>query len=167
MDFFYPDVSLFSTTGEFVVFGSFCFGMILCIEIKGVVALLELKSPNFVGTIASALQLKPEQVRAAIRLLDEGNTIPFIARYRKELTGELDENQLREIAAVYESETNLYQRKCDVLRLLTEHGALEDEHTAVKLVNALQSAKTLTEVEDVYRPFRPKRKTRASIAKER
>ncbi|WP_051344190.1 Tex family protein [Alicyclobacillus herbarius] len=142
--------------------------------------------------ISATLTLKPRQVEAAIRLLDEGNTIPFIARYRKEATGELDENQLREIAEQYEFEKHLYQRKCDVLRLLQEQGVLsvdevghrdgegspkantaggDDVHpldpaARDKLIAAIQAARTLTEIEDLYRPYRPKRRTRASKARE-
>lgn len=128
---------------------------------------MELQVPKYEERIALALGLRREQVHAAIRLLDEGNTIPFIARYRKEMTGELDENQLRSIAETYESEKHLYERKSDVLRLLQEQGVLEDERTREKLFTAIQSAKTITEVDDIYRPYRPKRKTRASMAKER
>lgn len=129
--------------------------------------MIELQSPDYVRSIASTMKLKPGQVGAAIRLLDEGNTIPFIARYRKEMTGELDENQLRDIATQYDLQKNLYQRKCDVLRLLNEQGAFENPEAQARLFAAIETAKTLTEVEDIYRPYRPKRKTRASIAKER
>ncbi len=128
---------------------------------------MELQVPDYEKRIALALGLRREHVQAAIRLLDEGNTIPFIARYRKEMTGELDENQLRRIAETYESEKHLYERKSDVLRLLQEQGVLEDELTRDRLFTAIQSAKTVTEVDDIYRPYRPKRKTRASIAKAR
>ncbi|WAH36088.1 Tex family protein [Alicyclobacillus dauci] len=129
--------------------------------------LFELKSPDYIQQISSDLDLKPTQVRAAIRLIDEGNTIPFIARYRKEMTGELDETQLREISGRYETATALFTRKQDVVRLLDEHGAFADEEVAKKLTLSIEKAKTLTEVEDIYRPYRPKRKTRASVAKER
>ncbi|QSO54521.1 RNA-binding transcriptional accessory protein [Alicyclobacillus curvatus] len=124
-------------------------------------------APDYDKILAARLQLKSTQVRAAIRLLDEGNTIPFIARYRKEMTGELDEEQLRKIQASYEQEQGLYQRKSDVVRLLAEHGAFTDEAQAESLVKAVISATTLTEVDDIYRPYRPKRRTRAMIAKER
>ncbi|GEO25404.1 RNA-binding transcriptional accessory protein [Alicyclobacillus acidoterrestris] len=129
--------------------------------------MFELSTPDYIKEISSSLSIAAVQVRAAIRLMDEGNTIPFIARYRKEMTGELDENQLRDIANRYESEKNLFERKQDVVRLLDEHGALADEQKAKELVNAVVNASSLTEVEDIYRPYRPKRKTRASIAKER
>ncbi|EPZ43502.1 Tex family protein [Alicyclobacillus acidoterrestris] len=129
--------------------------------------MFELSTPDYIKEISSSLSIAAVQVRAAIRLMDEGNTIPFIARYRKEMTGELDENQLRDIANRYESEKNLFERKQDVVRLLDEHGALADEQKAKELVAAVVNASSLTEVEDIYRPYRPKRKTRASIAKER
>ena len=123
--------------------------------------------PDYDKILAARLQLKTTQVRAAIRLLDEGNTIPFIARYRKEMTGELDEGQLRQIQAGYEQEQGLFQRKSDVVRLLAEHGAFSDEAEAESLVKAVIAATTITEVDDIYRPYRPKRRTRAMIAKER
>jgi uncharacterized protein len=127
----------------------------------------EIPVPDYAQAIASLLGLKTAQVRVALRLLDEGNTIPFIARYRKEVTGELDEAQLRDIADHYEVQKNLYQRKCDVLRLVSEQGALTDPAEQAKFAAAVQAAKTVTEVDDLYRPYRPKRKTRASVAKER
>lgn len=126
-----------------------------------------LRTPDFVRDIATELQLRPPQVRATLKLLDEGNTIPFIARYRKEMTGELDEVQLRAVAATYESATKLFARKTEVLRLLEEHGALADEAQAASLRSQLQGAETLGEVEDIYRPFRPKRRTRASMARDK
>lgn len=126
----------------------------------------EVKAPEFEVIIARDLQLKSTQVRAAIRLLDEGNTIPFIARYRKEMTGELDENQLRAVAAAYQSAQNLFQRKSDVIRLLGEQGVLTDDKVSNTLFIKIERAATLTEVEDLYRPYRPKRKTRASAARE-
>jgi uncharacterized protein len=129
--------------------------------------MFELPIPDYIQLIADHLQMKATQVRAAIQLFDEGNTIPFIARYRKEMTGELDENQLRDIASRYESEQSLYGRKCDVLRLLEEHGAFADDTTAAQLAKSVEAAQTITEVDDIYRPFRPKRKTRASVAKAR
>jgi protein Tex len=129
--------------------------------------LFELPTPDYIQMIAAELNLKMNQVRAAIRLIDEGNTVPFIARYRKEMTGELDENQLRSISSAYELGTNLQARKADVVRLLEEQGVFGDEMTAKQLVTAIQASKTITEVDDIYRPYRPKRKTRASIAKEK
>ncbi|GIM46298.1 RNA-binding transcriptional accessory protein [Collibacillus ludicampi] len=123
---------------------------------------MSIQTPDYALEIAKALHLRKEQVAAAIRLFDEGNTIPFIARYRKEMTGELDEQQLREIDEKLTSLRNLQTRKEDVYRLIDEQGKMTEE-LAVQIVKAA----TLTEVEDIYRPYRPKRKTRASIAREK
>jgi len=112
--------------------------------------------------IAEELGIQVKQVQAGVELMEEGNTIPFIARYRKERTGELDEEQLRAIADRYQYLVQLNQRKEEVIRLIDEQGKLTDELKA----RILQAVK-LQEVEDLYRPFRPKRKTRASVAKER
>jgi uncharacterized protein len=123
---------------------------------------MSIQTPDYALEIAKALHLRKEQVAAAIRLFDEGNTIPFIARYRKEMTGELDEQQLREIDEKLTSLRNLQTRKEDVYRLIDEQGKMTEE-LAIQIVKAA----TLTEVEDIYRPYRPKRKTRASIAREK
>ncbi|MFE5323884.1 Tex family protein [Paenibacillus sp. NPDC056579] len=112
--------------------------------------------------IAGELQLSAGKVRTTVGLLDEGNTIPFIARYRKEMTGELDENQLRDIEERLTYLRNLESRKLEVIRLIDEQGKLTDELKA----SIEQSAK-LQELEDLYRPYRQKRKTRASVAKEK
>lgn len=112
--------------------------------------------------ISAELQLSIRQVRTTVELLDEGNTIPFIARYRKEMTGELDENQLRSIEERLHYLRNLEDRKREVIRLIDEQGKL----TELLKASIEQSAK-LQEVEDLYRPYRQKRKTRASVAKER
>ncbi|WP_301239364.1 Tex family protein [Polycladomyces subterraneus] len=112
--------------------------------------------------IAEELGIQVKQVQASVELMEEGNTIPFIARYRKERTGELDEEQLRAIADRYQYLVQLNQRKEEVIRLIDEQGKLTDE-----LKERILQAVKLQEVEDLYRPFRPKRKTRASVAKER
>lgn len=112
--------------------------------------------------IAKELQLPAGKVKAAVGLLDEGNTIPFIARYRKEMTGELDETQLRDIEERLNYLRNLETRKLEVIRLIDEQGKLTDELRA-----SIEQAVKLQEVEDLYRPYRQKRKTRASVAKER
>jgi uncharacterized protein len=112
--------------------------------------------------IAAELSLDAGQVRTVARLLDEGNTIPFIARYRKEMTGELDENQLRAIEERRNYLKGLEERKAEVIRLIGEQGKLTPE-----LEEAIRQAAKLQEVEDLYRPYRQKRKTRASIARER
>ncbi len=115
-----------------------------------------------VQQVAKELSLSQKQVRTTISLLDEGNTIPFIARYRKEMTGELDENQLREIEERTQYLRNLEDRKTEVLRIIAEQGKLTDE-----LAASIRKAVKLQEVEDLYRPYRQKRKTRASVAKEK
>lgn len=117
---------------------------------------------RMIKQIAAELGLAPGQVRTVAGLLDEGNTIPFIARYRKEMTGELDENQLRAIEERRGYLKQLEDRKGEVLRLIDEQGKLTPE-----LASAISAAVKLQEVEDLYRPYRQKRKTRASVAKER
>jgi len=126
-----------------------------------------LPTPDFAHVIAGALHISVSQVQAALRLLEQGNTIPFIARYRKEMTGELDENELRAIVVQSESAQALHARKVDVLRLLAEQGTLAAKTVAEPLVAAIVCAQTVSEVDDLYRPYRPKRKTRATIAHER
>lgn len=115
-----------------------------------------------VKQIAQELNLSLKQVRTTIQLLDEGNTIPFIARYRKEMTGELDENQLRHIEERNQYLRNLEERKLEVIRIIAEQGKLTDE-----LEREIRQSVKLQEVEDLYRPYRQKRKTRASVAKEK
>jgi uncharacterized protein len=111
--------------------------------------------------IAKELNIKESQVTSTIKLLDEGNTIPFIARYRKEVTGELDENQVRAIEERVKYLRNLAARKEEVLRSIEEQGKLTDE-----LKDSIIRCTKLQEVEDLYRPYRPKRRTRATIARE-
>jgi len=113
-------------------------------------------------TIARELNVKPKQVEQTIHLLDEGNTVPFIARYRKEMTGQLDETQIRDIEERLRYLRNLAVRKEEVLRLIEEQGKLTEE-----LSQAIQSATKLQEVEDLYRPYKQKRRTRATVAKEK
>ncbi len=112
--------------------------------------------------IANELQIHPTQVKRSVELMNEGNTIPFIARYRKEITGELDEEQLRQVEERYRYLTQLNQRKQEVIRLIDEQGKLTDE-----LRTKIERANKLQEIEDLYLPFRPKRRTRALQAKER
>lgn len=112
--------------------------------------------------IAAELQIGSGRVKTTVDLLDEGNTIPFIARYRKEMTGELDENQLRDIEERLTYLRSLENRKLEVIRLIDEQGKLTGE-----LRSAIEQAVKLQEVEDLYRPYRQKRKTRASVAKEK
>ena len=106
--------------------------------------------------------MRPAQVSAAVELLDAGNTIPFIARYRKEATGSLDDQVLREMAERLEYLRNLDKRREEIRKSLTEHDVLTEE-----LEGKLAAARTLSELEDLYRPYRPKRRTRATVAKER
>ena len=108
------------------------------------------------------LNLKKFQIENAIKLIDEGNTIPFIARYRKEQTGEMSDVQLRDFYDRLTYLRNLVERKDDIKRLIDEQGKLTDE-----IVTAVDNAKTLQEVEDIYAPYKQKKRTRATIAKER
>ena len=117
---------------------------------------------DFVTLLSREFSLKPQQVQAAIELLDAGNTIPFIARYRKEATGSLDDQVLRELAERLEYLRGLEKRREEIEKTLTELGVLTEE-----LSGQLRSASTLSELEDLYRPYRPKRRTRATVAKER
>ena len=117
---------------------------------------------DYTVSLASEFSLRPQQVRAAVELLDAGNTIPFIARYRKEATGSLDDQVLRELAERLEYLRNLDKRREEIRKSLTEQDVWTEELEA-----RLQEAKTLSELEDLYRPYRPKRRTRAAIAKER
>jgi protein Tex len=112
--------------------------------------------------LSAELQLQSGQVARTITLLDEGNTIPFVARYRKEVTGSLDEVQIQAIADRAGALRALHERKADVRRLIDAQGKLTPELTA-----AILAASTLQEVEDLYLPYRPKRKTRASVAREK
>lgn len=106
------------------------------------------------------LHISPKQIENVLSLLQEGATVPFIARYRKEKTGGLNEDQIREISKVYEYQMNLQERKEDVIRLIDEKGLLNEE-----LKNNILKATQLSEVEDYYRPFKEKKKTKASLAK--
>ncbi len=117
---------------------------------------------NIINTLSQELNVKTWQVENTIGLIDSGNTIPFIARYRKEQTGELSDIQLRELGERLDYLRNLENRKTEIIRLIDEQGKLSDE-----LKERIEKAKILQEVEDLYRPFRPKKRTRASVAKER
>ena len=114
---------------------------------------------EIIENISKDLNVKEVQVEKTLKLLEEGNTIPFIARYRKEVTGNLDEEQIRKINEVYEYEVNLLKRKEDVIRLIDEKGLLTDE-----LKTSIMKASKLVEVEDLYRPFKEKKKTKATEA---
>ncbi|WP_342405547.1 Tex family protein [Brevibacillus sp. FSL K6-2834] len=115
-----------------------------------------------IQTIAQETEIKRHQVERTIALLDEGNTVPFIARYRKEMTGQLDETQIRAIEERVRYLRNLSVRKEEVIRLIEEQGKLTEELKA-----SIERAAKLQEVEDLYRPYRQKRRTRATMAKEK
>lgn len=115
---------------------------------------------KIITTIAQELGVKNSQVENTIKLIDEGNTIPFIARYRKEVTGGLSDETLRELGERLAYLRNLEQRKEEVVKSIDEQGKLTDE-----IMQAVAIAKTLAEVEDIYRPYKQKKKTRATVAK--
>jgi len=114
---------------------------------------------DIINEISSNLNITPKQVETVLKLLSEGNTIPFIARYRKEATGALDEEVIRSINEVYEYQVNLLKRKEDVIRLIDEKGLLTDELKA-----SIMKCNKLVEVEDLYRPYKEKKKTKATDA---
>ena len=115
---------------------------------------------KIVKMIAEELNIKPAQVENTIKLIDEGNTIPFIARYRKEVTGGLSDEILRDLGERLNYLRNLEQRKEEVIKSIDEQGKLTDE-----ILQAVAISKTLAEVEDIYRPYKQKKKTRATVAK--
>lgn len=119
-------------------------------------------SNEILQIVAVETGIPRHKVESTVQLLEAGNTVPFISRYRKEVTGELDEVQIRRIEELVNFHRHLGQRKAEVLRLIEEQGKLTEELQA-----RIESAVKLTEVEDLYRPFRQKRKTRASVARER
>ena len=117
---------------------------------------------DIIKQIAKELKVKENQVIKTVELIDQDNTIPFIARYRKEVTGNLTDEILRELDEKLKYYRNLESRKEDVIRLIDEQEKLTD-----KLENKINAAMTLTEVEDLYLPFKKKKTTRASIAEEK
>ena len=112
--------------------------------------------------LSKELKFPKKQVESVIALLDEGNTVPFIARYRKEITGALDEVQIRDIMEGWQYIKSVEQRKEDVIRLIDEQGKLTDE-----LRTEITNANKLQIIEDLYRPYKQKRRTRATVAKEK
>ena len=116
-------------------------------------------SNEVINKVSSDLNITKKQVEAVLKLLEEGNTVPFIARYRKEATGALDEEQIRNIDDYYAYEINLLKRKEDVIRLIDEKGLLTDE-----IKENIMKATKLVEVDDIYRPYREKKKTKATEA---
>ena len=117
---------------------------------------------DIIKQIAEELQIKTSQAETAVRLIDEGNTIPFIARYRKEATGALNDEVLRNLYERLNYLRNLEEKKEQVLASIEEQGKLTEE-----LKQQIEKAQTLVVVDDLYRPYRPKRRTRAIIAKEK
>ena len=117
---------------------------------------------EILNQLCTEFNLKETHVQNVINLLDEGNTVPFIARYRKELTGNMDDQLIRSLSTRLDALRALEEKKAEVIRLIDEQGKLTDEIT-----EAVSKAQTLTELEDIYRPYRPKRKTRASVAREK
>ena len=117
---------------------------------------------NIANKIATILNLKEEQVNKTIELIDEGNTIPFIARYRKEVTGNLTDEVLRELEENLKYQRNLEQRKEEVISSIENQDKMTDE-----LREQIEIAETLKAVEDIYRPYKQKRQTRATKAKEK
>ena len=122
----------------------------------------DIKYMDIAKKIAEELNIREEQVKNTINLIDEGNTIPFIARYRKEVTGNLSDETLREFGERLNYLRNLETRKEEVIRLIDEQGKLTDE-----LKKSIEEAQVLSEVEDIYRPYKQKKRTRATIAKEK
>ena len=114
---------------------------------------------EIIEKLANQMQIKKTQIESVLKLLEEGATIPFIARYRKEATGALDEEQIRIIETDYQYLCNLQKRKEDVIRLIEEKDLLTEE-----LKEQILACEKLTEVEDLYRPFKEKKKTKASEA---
>ena len=114
---------------------------------------------TIINEISNVIKVKVNQVKETLKLLEDGNTIPFIARYRKEATGALTEEQIKTISEYYEYQVNLLRRKEDVIRLIEEKEMMTDE-----LKNKIMSANKLVEVEDLYRPFKEKKKTKATDA---
>ena len=117
---------------------------------------------NIIESLSLELGITKKQVKNAVELIDEGNTIPFIARYRKEATSNLDDETLRNLNDRLNYLRNLEQRKQEVIRLIEETGNLTEE-----IKNQVLNAKILSEIEDIYRPFKPKKRTKATIAKEK
>ena len=117
---------------------------------------------DIIQVITQELNVEKWQVEAAVKLIDEGNTIPFISRYRKEATGSLNDEQLRNLSERLTYLRNLEEKKNQVLGSIEEQGKLTPE-----LKKQILDAQTLVVVEDLYRPYRPKRRTRATIAKEK
>ena len=114
---------------------------------------------NYAQELSNEFNIREAHAQNIINLIEEGNTIPFIARYRKEMTGSIDDQVLRDLADRYSYLKNLEKRKTEIISSITEQGKMTDE-----LLSQIENAVTQTELEDIYRPYKPKRKTRASEA---
>lgn len=132
------------------------------VEANSVVVLDNYITEDLIKEVATSQNVKPEQVKVVLKLVEEGATVPFIARYRKEVTGNLNEDEVRAITKEWEYGKKLQERKQDVMRLIEERGKLTKE-----LVEEIQKATKLSEVEDIYRPYKEKKKTRATDAKKK
>jgi uncharacterized protein len=119
-------------------------------------------SDKIIALIAAECSLPENKAASTVKLLDEDKTIPFIARYRKEVTGELDEVQIRRIDELLKFYRGLEQKKEEIIRLIEEQGKLTEE-----IKEKILNAKRPVELDDIYRPFRPKRRTRASMARDK
>jgi len=121
-----------------------------------------IQEPNYIETVSSELNLKPFQTEIVLGLIAEGATVPFIARYRKERTGNLDEDNIRDIIDVKNRQENLYKAKVTAINGIEELGKMTPE-----LMANIVNAKTLKEVEEIYKPYKSKKKTKAMIAIEK
>jgi len=122
----------------------------------------EMQMENFAGILAEEFKLRKEHVENTLRLIEEGNTIPFIARYRKELTGAMDDQTLRELTERYAYLQSLEERRREIIKSIEDQGKMTEE-----LMRSIENAKILAELEDLYRPYKQKRRTRATVARER
>src|SRR5690554_1471711 len=120
------------------------------------------KNMDLIGRLAEEFKIKEKYLNNLVELLDEGNTIPFIARYRKELTGEMEDKTIRDLSSRLNYLRNLEDRKEEVIRLIEGQGKLTEE-----LKTDILKSTSLKRVEDLYRPYKQKRRTRATIAKEK
>ena len=123
---------------------------------------MEYLNEDLIKQIATNQNIKVKQIKTVLELLEEGNTVPFIARYRKEMTGSLDEEQIRAVEKEYEYGKNLEKRKEDIIRLIDEKGMLTED-----LKNEILKCDKLVDLEDIYRPYKEKKKTKATEAKKK
>ena len=114
---------------------------------------------SIINSISREINKSEKHVRIVLEMLEEGNTVPFIARYRKEATGAMTEEEIRKISEVYDYQVNLLKRKEDVIRLIDEKGLMTDE-----LRSKIMACSKLVDVEDLYRPYKEKKKTKATDA---